>query len=131
MPCCAVRELRPRTASFPAPAVSPPSLSTRGRHGKPEIFNADQGSQFTSEEFVSELERREIRISMNGRGKCRDYVNMERFWWALKFEDLKIKEYVYLPQLRFGVQHNENFCNAQRLHAMLGYKTPDVVYFGA
>ena len=100
------------------------------RHGKPEIFNSDQGSQFTSEEFVSKLERRGILISMDGRGRCRDNAKMERFWWALKYEDLKIKEYVSLPQLRFGVQRYVNFYNAQRLHTALGYKTPDEVYFG-
>ena len=56
---------------------------------------------------------------------------MERFWWALKYEELKIKEYVSLPQLRFGVQHYVNFYNAQRVHEALRYKTPDKVYFGA
>ena len=100
------------------------------RYGKPEIFNSDQGSQFTSDEFIAELERLGIRISMDGRGRCRDNAKMERFWWALKYEDIKIKEYVSLPQLRFGVQHYANFYNAQRLHSALQYQTPDEVYFG-
>ena len=55
---------------------------------------------------------------------------MERFWWALKYEDIKIKEYVSLPQLRFGVQHYANFYNAQRIHSALQYQTPDEVCFG-
>ena len=101
------------------------------RYGRPEIFNSDQGSQFTSNEFIAELERLGIRISMDGCGRCRDNAKMERFWWALKYEDIKIKEYVSLPQLRFGVQHYVNFYNAQRLHSALHYQTPDEVYFGA
>jgi len=100
------------------------------RYGKPEIFNSDQGSQFTSAEFIAELRQRGIRISMDGRGRCRDNAKMERFWWALKYEDIKIKEYVSLPQLRFGVQHYVNFYNTQRIHSALQYKTPDEVYFG-
>lgn len=100
------------------------------RFGKPEIFNSDQGSQFTSTEFVSVLREQGITISMDGRGRCRDNAKMERFWWALKYEDLKIKDYVSLPQLRFGVQHYANFYNTRRIHSALRYKTPDEVYFG-
>ena len=100
------------------------------RFGKPEIFNSDQGSQFTSEEFISELQKHNIQISMDGRGRCRDNAKIERFWWALKYEDIKIKDYVSLPQLRFGVQHYVNFYNTRRIHSALQYKTPDEVYFG-
>ena len=67
---------------------------------------------------------------MNGRGRCRDNAKMERFWWALKYEDIKIKDYASLPQLRFGVQHYVNFYNSQRIHSALQYKTPDEIYFG-
>ena len=67
---------------------------------------------------------------MDGRGRCRDNAKMERFWWALKYEDIKIKDYVSLPQLRSGVQHYVNFYNSQRIHSALQYKTPDEVYFG-
>ena len=77
-------------------------------YGKPEIFNSDQRSQFTSSEFIAELRTHGIQISMDGRGRCLDNAKMERFWWALKYEDIKIKEYVSLPQLRFGVQHYVN-----------------------
>lgn len=55
---------------------------------------------------------------------------MERFWWALKYEDIKIREYVSLLQLRFGVQHYVNFYNSRRIHSALQYRTPDEVYFG-
>jgi len=97
--------------------------------GVPEIFNSDQGSQFTSAEFVSELRNHGIQISMDGRGRCLDNAKMERFWWALKYEDIKIKEYVSLQQLRFGVQHYVNFYNAKRVHSALQYQTPNEVYF--
>ena len=98
--------------------------------GIPEIFNSDQGSQFTSSEFVTELRAHGILISMDGRGRCLDNAKMERFWWALKYEDIKIKEYISLPQLRFGVEHYVNFYNSRRIHSALQYRTPDEVYFG-
>ena len=98
--------------------------------GKPGIFNSDQGSQFTSEEFISNLQKHNIQISMDGRRRCRDNAKMERLGWALKYEDIKIKDYISLPQLRFGVQHYVNFCNTRRIHSALQYKTPDEVYLG-
>lgn len=100
------------------------------RHGIPEIFNSDQGSQFTSQAFTGELKKLGVRISMDGKGRCLDNARMERFWWALKYEDIKIKEYVSLPQLRLGVQSYVNFYNARRIHSALQYETPDSVYFG-
>lgn len=100
------------------------------RYGRPEIFNSDQGSQFSREEFIAELRKWGVQISMDGRGRCRDNAKMERFWWALKYEDIKIKEYVSLAQLRFGVQHYANIYNARRIHSALRYKTPDEVYSG-
>ena len=102
------------------------------RYGRPDIFNSDQGSQFTSKEFTDVLKNNEIRISMDGRGRCLDNSKMERFWWALKYENLKIKEYETLPQLRLGVQSYVNYYNAVRSHTALpDWKTPDEVYFGA
>ena len=91
---------------------------------------AGKSFQFTSYEFIKELQKNEIQISMDRRGRYRDNAKMERFWWALKYEDIKIKDYVSLPQLRFGVQHYVNFYNAQRIHSALQYKTPYEVYFG-
>ena len=75
-----------------------------------------------------ELKAYGVKISMDGRGRCRDNVRMERFWWALKYEDLRIKEYKSLPQLRRGVQSYVNFYNGKRLHSALNYQTPDAVY---
>jgi putative transposase len=98
------------------------------RYGRPEIFNSDQGSQFTSSEFIAVLREHNIRISMDGKGRCLDNAKMERFWWALKYEDIKIKEYVSLPQLRLGVQSYVNFYNTRRIHSALEYKTPDEIY---
>ena len=100
-------------------------------YGQPEIFNSDQGSQFTSNEFISELESRGISISMDGRGRCLDNAKMERFWWALKYEDIKLKEYTSLSQLRRGVCSYVNFYNGARLHSALEYKTPDEVYLSS
>ena len=99
-------------------------------YGKPEIFNSDQGSQFTSSEFVAELRAHGILISMDGRGRCLDNAKMERFWWALKYEDIKIKEYVSLPQLRFGIMHYVHLYNSRRIHLAFQYRTPDEVCFG-
>ena len=79
------------------------------RFGKPEIFNSDQGRQFISAEFFGELRNYGVKISMDGRARCLDNAKMKRFWWAVKYEDIKIKEYVSLPQLRFGVQHEISF----------------------
>ncbi len=103
-------------------------LLTMTRYGIPEIFNSDQGSQFTSKEFTDELKAYGIRISMDGRGRCQDNARMERFWWALKHEDIKLNDYVSLPQLRRGVQSYVNFYNGRRLHSALNYQTPDAVY---
>jgi len=98
------------------------------RYGRPEIFNSDQGSQFTSTEFIAVLRAHNIQISMDGRGRCLDNAKMERFWWALKYEDIKIKEYVSLPQLRLGVQNYVNFYNTRRLHSAIRYCTPGEAY---
>lgn len=97
-------------------------------YGRPDIFNSDQGSQFTSERFTSELIERKIKISMDGKGRALDNAKMERFWWALKYEDIKIKDYQSLPQLRLGVQSYVNFYNTKRYHSALAYQTPDEVY---
>jgi putative transposase len=100
-------------------------------HGLPDIFNSDQGSQFTSREFTNLLKEKEVRISMNGRNRCLDNAKMERFWWALKYEDIKLKDYQTLPQLRLGVQSYVNFYNSRRGHTALpDFKTPNEVYFG-
>ena len=101
------------------------------KYGAPEIFNSDQGSQFTSKAFTDVLKNHNIKISMDGKGRCLDNAKMERFWWSLKYEDIKIKEYVSLPQLRYGVQQYVNFYNHKRLHSALNYKTPKEVFLAA
>ena len=78
---------------------------------------------------VAELRSHDIRISMDGQGRCLDKANMECFWWALKYEDIKIKEYVSLLQLHFVVQHYVNFYNPTQIHSALQYQTPDEVFF--
>ena len=98
-------------------------------YGKPEIFNSDQGSQFSSSEFVAELRAIVISISMNGRGRYSDHAKMECFRRALKQENIKIKEYASLPQLRFGVPHYVRFYNSWWIHPALKYRTLDEVYF--
>ena len=98
------------------------------RYGRPEIFNSDQGSQFTSRELIKVLKDNGIRISMDGKGCCLDNARMERFWWALKYENIHLSDYRTLSQLRLGVQHYVNFYNAVRLHSAIGYQTPDEVY---
>jgi putative transposase len=97
-------------------------------HGKPEIFNSDQGSQFTSVESVEELEKHKIAVSMDGKGRCLDNAKMERFWWSLKYENIYLNDYQSLPQLRCGVQNYINFYNSKRIHSALDWSTPDAVY---
>ena len=88
--------------------------SAMRRYGKPEIFNSDQGSQFTSTEFTEVLTREGIRISMDSRGRCLDNAKMERFCWPLKYEDLKLKDYENLNALRLGVQCQNKSSNSNR-----------------
>lgn len=102
------------------------------KYGRPEIFNSDQGSQFTSKEFTEILEREGVSISMDGKGRCLDNAKMERFWWALKYENIKIMDYMSLAQLRRGVQLYVNFYNSRRPHtALKDCMTPDEAYFKA
>lgn len=98
------------------------------KYGLPEIFNSDQGSQFTSLEFTKALKDYGIRISMDGRGRCRDNARMERFWWSLKYEDLLIRCYESMEDLRAGVDRYVRFYNTERLHSALGYKPPLNIY---
>ena len=79
--------------------------------------------------FVKVLKNHQVKISMDGRGRCLDNAKMERFWWALKYEDFKLKDYQSLPHLRYGVQGYVNFYNSKRIHSALQWKTPNAVYF--
>ena len=99
-------------------------------YGKTEIFHSDQGSQFTSSESVAEFRNHGIQISMDGCGRCLDNAKMERFSQSLKYGDIKIKENVSLPQIRFGVQHYVNVCHSGRIPSPFQSRSPDEVCFG-
>ena len=101
------------------------------RYGKPEIFNTDQGSQFTSEEFTDELTKRGIRISMDGKGRALDNVYVERLWRSVKYENIYLNEYKDLKELKGGVKSYFEFFNTERYHQSLEYATPDEVYFSS
>lgn len=97
---------------------------------KPEIFNTDQGSQFTADAFTSILSAAEIRISMDGRGRALDNIYIERFWRSAKYENIYIKEYGTVPSLMDGLGEYFPFYNDERPHQSLGYRTPAEVYWG-
>jgi putative transposase len=86
---------------------------------KPEIFNSDQGSQVTSVEFIEELERHKIAISMDGKGRCLDNAKKERFWWSLKYENIHLNNYESLAQSSRGIKIHVNFYNTQRHHSAI------------
>jgi putative transposase len=98
------------------------------RRGRPEIFNSDQGSQFTSEQFTGELAGRQIAISMDGRGRCMDNIFVERLWRSLKYEEVYLKDYASVPEARAGIERYFRFYNHERLHQSLGYRTPAEIY---
>lgn len=100
------------------------------RRGRPEIFNSDQGAQFTSEKFTSELSGRQIRISMDGRGRCMDNIFIERLWRSLKYEEVYLKDYTLVTEARAGIGRWFGFYNNERPHQSLGYRTPASVYTG-
>jgi putative transposase len=95
---------------------------------KPDIFNTDQGSQFTSEAFTSVLIRDEIQISMDGRGRALDNIFVERLWRSVKYEHLFLHEYQNGKELQKGIDTYFKFYNEKRLHQSLGYYTPNEVF---
>ena len=99
------------------------------RYGIPAIFNTDQGSQFTSEAFISVLEKNEIRISMDGKGRALDNIYVERLWRSLKYEEIYLKSYENLKKLKEGIKKYFHFFNGERYHQSLNYDTPDEVYY--
>lgn len=96
--------------------------------GLPEIFNSDQGSQFTSEDFTSVLEDRGVSISMDGRGRALDNVFIERLWRTVKYEDIYLKAYETVDELYEGLCSYFLYYNLERSHQSLGYRTPAEVY---
>jgi putative transposase len=99
------------------------------RRGRPEIFNSDQGAQFTSHDFTKRLLDEGIQISMDGRGRVFDNIFIERLWRALKYEDIYLKDYVDVPMLIAGLGCYFDFYNRERPHQSLGYRTPASVYY--
>jgi putative transposase len=108
------------------------------RRGRPEIFNSDQGSQFTSEKFTGELLAKQIAISMaakqsrfsamDGRGRCMDNIFIERLWRSLKYEEVYLKDYSSVAEARTGIERYLRFYNQERLHQSLDYHTPAALY---
>ena len=98
------------------------------RRGRPEIFNSDQGSQFTSDQFTGALKARGIAISMDGRGRCFDNIFIERLWRSLKHEEVYLRDYTMVPEAREGIGNWFRFYNHERLHQSLGYRTPAKLY---
>lgn len=101
------------------------------RHGKPEIFNTDQGAQFTSEAFTGALQGAGITISMDGKGRCMDNVFIERLWRSLKYEEVYLKAYASVAEAKAGIGSWVGFYNKERLHQALGYRTPAEVFAAA
>lgn len=96
---------------------------------KPEIFNTDQGSQFTDHEFTGRLEKEAIRISMDSRGRFYDNIFVERLWRSVKYEEVYLYQYQTVSDARKGLARYFTFYNTERLHGSLGYKTPYELYF--
>jgi len=99
------------------------------RYGTPEIFNTDQGAQFTSEAFTSVLKAHGVIISMDGRGRWLDNVFVERLWRSVKYEDIYLRAYETPAALRAGLTRYFDFYNCRRRHAALDRRTPNAVYF--
>jgi putative transposase len=101
------------------------------RHGQPEIFNTDQGVQFTSAAFIDELASRGVRISMDGKGRFLDNIFIERLWRSLKYEEVFINAYTSVAEARNGIGAWLSFYNDERPHQALGYRTPGEIFAAA
>lgn len=101
------------------------------KHGKPEIFNSDQGSQFTSDDFTQALKTRGVAISMDGKGAWRDNVFVERLWKSIKYEEVYLHAYDSVRQAKASLARYINFYNTERPHSSLDKQTPDEFYFAS
>lgn len=99
------------------------------RHQRPEIFNSDQGSQYTSESFTQCLHKADIQISMDGKGRCFDNIFVERLWRSVKYEEVYLKDYTCGNEAAMNIKNYFLFYNEQRPHQAHGYKTPKEVYY--
>jgi len=100
------------------------------KYGCPDIFNTDQGSQFTAESFTNTLHSNGIAISMDGKGRWRDNVFIERLWKSVKYEDIYLKAYASMAEVKNGLASYFKFYNEKRWHNNFDRKTPSMVYFG-
>jgi putative transposase len=98
------------------------------RYGRPEIFNTDQGSQFTSDDFTSTLKDHGVMISMDGKGRCMDNIFVERLWRSLKYEEVYLHAYATVAEAKAGIGAWLSFYNEERQHQSLGYRTPRQIY---
>jgi putative transposase len=98
------------------------------RYGPPEIFNTDQGSQFTSDDFTGTLKRHRVMISMDGKGRCMDNIFVERLWRSLKYEEVYLHAYATVAEATTGIGAWLSFYNDERQHQSLGYRTPRQIY---
>ena len=101
------------------------------KFGPPEIFNTDQGSQFTSEEWTTPLKGAGVAISMDGKGRWIDNIFIERLWRSVKYEDVYLRAYTSGSEARSSLTRYFSFYNGRRVHESLGYATPDEVYYGS
>lgn len=99
------------------------------KHSQPEIFNTDQGVQFTSRNFTDHLESAGVKISMDGRGRVFDNIFIERLWRTVKYEDIYLKNYATVTELAQGLERYFRFYNNERFHQSLDYRTPVQVYY--
>jgi putative transposase len=99
--------------------------------GRPEIFNTDQGAQFTAAAFTGRLLAAGVRVSMDGKGRCLDNVFVERLWRTVKYEDIYLRGYETVADLVQGLRRFFTYYNERRLHQSLAYQTPEAVYRGA
>ena len=112
------------SAEFCAEALE----ETLARYGRPEIFNTDQGSQFTSDDFTGTLKRHGVTISMDGKGRCMDNIFVERLWRSLKYEEVYLNAYATVAEAKAGIGAWLDFYNKERPHQSLGYRPPRQIY---
>jgi putative transposase len=104
------------------------ALKSALRKATPEIVNSDQGSQFTSGDWIEQLTKANIKISMNGKGRCIDNIYIERFWRTIKYEAIFLNEYHDFNELKKAIKKYIHFYNFERYHQRLNYQTPSDVY---